>query len=121
MNTTSIGNEAEHKDCQYLEDKGFKILERNWRTKWCEIDIVAKKCSGRLRKQCRIHIVEVKFRKTDSFGRPEEFVGRDKLRQLVFGAESWAHEHEWDGDIQIDVVAVDGASDVVDYIPNVTV
>lgn len=120
MNTTSIGNEAEDRVCQFLEGKGFKILKRNWRTRWCEIDIVARKCRGRIRKQCRIHIIEVKFRKTDSFGRPEEYVTNAKRRQLRRAAESWALEHNWKGDIQIDVAGLDAASEAIEYFPNIT-
>ena len=43
MATTTIGRQAEAAVANYLENDGFEMLEKNWRTKICEIDIVAKK------------------------------------------------------------------------------
>ena len=43
MNTKIIGNEGENRAAAYLESKGFEIIERNWRTKGGEIDIIAYK------------------------------------------------------------------------------
>ena len=43
MNTKTVGNEGENRAASYLEAKGFQIIERNWRTKRGEIDIIALK------------------------------------------------------------------------------
>ena len=43
MNTKVIGNDGENRAVSYLEGKGFQIIERNWRTKRGEIDIIAYK------------------------------------------------------------------------------
>ena len=43
MNTRIIGNEGENRAAAFLEAKGFSIIERNWRTKQGEIDIIAVK------------------------------------------------------------------------------
>ncbi len=43
MNTKTVGNEGEARAASYLESKGFSIIERNWRTKRGEIDIIAYK------------------------------------------------------------------------------
>ena len=43
MNTKERGNKGEDKAASYLSDKGFSIIERNWRTKGGEIDIIAYK------------------------------------------------------------------------------
>ena len=43
MNTKKTGDEGEKRACQYLLSKGFAIIERNWRTKGGEIDIIAYK------------------------------------------------------------------------------
>ena len=43
MNTRKIGDEGENRACEYLLSKGFVIIERNWRTKGGEIDIIAFK------------------------------------------------------------------------------
>ena len=53
------GAKAEKHVADYLVRNGFKIVASNWKTKWCEIDIVAKK------DEC-VYFVEVKYRGSDS-------------------------------------------------------
>lgn len=116
--STQAGRDAEDIAAKYLEEKGFKIIERNWKTRWCELDIVAKKC-GRFGRNCRVHFVEVKYRRSNEQGRPEEYVDDKKLRQLKLGAEMWAANQRWEGDMQLDVIAVDILGEVTNF-PNIT-
>lgn len=119
--TTDIGGDAEKMAAEFLERKGFEIVQRNWKTRCCEIDLVAKKCHRRgLKNVCRVHIVEVKYRKTREFGLPEEYVTPAKQKQLSRAAEHWLHEKNWRGSIQIDVIGIDGYAGTVAYIPNIT-
>ncbi|MBI4101286.1 YraN family protein [Candidatus Microgenomates bacterium] len=104
MTTTDIGRGAEELAADYLISKGFKILTRNWRTRWCEIDIVAQKGQ-------RIHFVEVKYRKDLSHGSGLDYITKTKMRQLKNAALFWVGEKDWDGDYQIDVISVDGEFD----------
>ena len=67
MNTTNIGNQAEVAVCEYLQAQGYKIMARNWKTKYCEIDIVAAQKKV-------IWFVEVKYRQTDSHGSGLEYI-----------------------------------------------
>lgn len=112
MSTTQAGQWAEGVASAYLVNHGFKVLKQNWKNRWCEIDIVAQKGS-------RIHFVEVKFRQTAKFGSGLEYITRRKAKQMEFAALQWVGEQSWDGDYQLDVVAVDG-QDVpkVTYVPN---
>lgn len=59
----------------YLKKKGYKILEKNYRTKFGEIDIIASKDGV-------VVFIEVKTRSTDAFGAPEESVTRDKQERI---------------------------------------
>lgn len=43
MNTKVTGNKGEEKACKYLIEKGYEIIDRNWRTRTGEIDIIVKK------------------------------------------------------------------------------
>ncbi len=43
MSRRSVGNAGEDKACSYLEENSFRIIERNWRTRYGEIDIIAEK------------------------------------------------------------------------------
>ena len=68
------GNLAEDRVVDYLKSNGFLVIERNWKTKYCEIDIIAQK------RNC-LHFVEVKFRGTDSFGEGFDYITSNKIRQ----------------------------------------
>ncbi len=100
-NTKDVGNLGEEVATRFLESKGFAILERNYRTRFGEIDIVARKGTV-------THIVEVKsVSRENSEYRPEELVHAKKLAKLRRLAEFYAISHETSvSSIQIDVVAV---------------
>lgn len=101
--TNEIGRLGEDIAGRYLEDRGYKIVERNYRKKWGEIDIVAKKSNS-------LHFVEVKAgisRETGGY-RPEEHVHSKKLERLHRTIQSYLVEHKQeDVDWQLDVLAVD--------------
>ncbi len=80
--TTRIGNRAESEVAQYLRRQKFTIIDRNWKTKWCEIDIIAEKHGV-------THFVEVKYRKNDKGGSGLAAITPKKLRQMKFAAELW--------------------------------
>jgi putative endonuclease len=112
--STEIGRQAEATAADWLRVRGFKILARNWRNRFCEIDIVAEKAGT-------IHVVEVKFRKTADFGSGLEYITADKQRRLERAAESWAVENGRMSDHhQVDVVSVTGFgnSQTLEYLPN---
>jgi len=75
MNTTARGNYGEDLACQFLKEQGYKIIERNFRIRGGEIDIVA------LDGETLVY-VEVKTRTQKIFGRPEESVTFHKIRFL---------------------------------------
>ena len=81
-NTTRVGERAEEMVVEYLERLGHKVVERNFRTRWCEIDIVSTFAG-------KIFFTEVKYRKDEARGTGLEVVGAEKLRRMRFGAESY--------------------------------
>lgn len=76
------GNLGEDMAEKYLLEKGYSILHRNWRHKNWEMDIIATKDS-------KIHFIEVKTRRTTTFGHPEEGVSRRKVKNLMGAAEEF--------------------------------
>jgi putative endonuclease len=95
-----LGREGEQAAVEYLERKGFRILDRNWRCAEGELDIVA----------VERHVfvaVEVKTRSGSRFGTPLEAVGRTKLRRLRKLAILWlgAHGVRYD-QVRIDVLGL---------------
>ena len=78
----SDGQLAEVRVADYLLGRGYEIVDRNWKTKWCEIDIIARKDS-------RVHFFEVKYRRSSRHGDGLSAITPRKLRQMRFAAELW--------------------------------
>ena len=102
-----IGRMGEDIAVLYLQRKGFKVIERNFRKPWGEIDIVAEK-DGEVR------FVEVKAVSRDTLPnvtremdyRPEEMVQPSKLRKLARTANLYMEQKRDKREFQIDVVGV---------------
>lgn len=103
MTNYRVGHEAEKAAAAYLESLGFVIDELNWKTRFCEIDIVAMK-----RKV--VWFVEVKSRSTSSQGFGYEYVTPKKLQQMQFAAELWIQAHNWTGACRMAVISIDNGS-----------
>lgn len=99
--TKQIGNEAEDVAARYLWQLGHNIIDRNWRTKFCEIDIVSQ--SGDT-----IYFTEVKYRKNDIAGGGLTAIIPKKQRQMKFAAEYYALKHGLK-DTSLRLMAVDVA------------
>lgn len=84
--STSIGRQAEAVAAAYLVARGYRVLVANWRTRWCEIDLIVRK--GEV-----IYFVEVKYRHTPMFGGGLEHITAQKMAQMHFAAELWLSRH----------------------------
>lgn len=102
----SSGSLAETEAANFLLRNGFKIIDRNWKTKFCEIDIIAEK-SG------IVHFVEVKYRRHDRQGHGLDYITSRKLRQMKFAAELWLASHAADG-CQLAAISLTGEPIVVE-------
>jgi ribonuclease HII len=78
--TKQTGNEAEEAAAIYLELQGHEVLERNWKTKYCEIDIVSAKDGT-------IYFNEVKYRKQQNQGGGLAAITKKKLSRMEFAAK----------------------------------
>ncbi|MBQ9234711.1 MAG: YraN family protein [Lachnospiraceae bacterium] len=78
-NKRALGEEKEKLAADYLRSLGYDILETNYRTKYEEIDIIA-------RDEGTIVFVEVKYRNSDKYGNPLEAVTFSKQRRISMGA-----------------------------------
>ena len=94
-----LGKQAEDLAVGYLQNKGFKILKRNYRYKKAEIDIIAQKNT------CLV-FVEVKARTSQGFGYPEEAVGPTQQKLIRSAAENYMRAHDWNQAIRFDVIAL---------------
>lgn len=101
MNTTAVGRRAELVVCNYLESKGFVVLDKNWRTRWCEIDIVATRGGV-------VCFCEVKYRASSSCGSGLDYIIPSKIRQMKLAALFWLSKNNWQGDWRLGVAEVSG-------------
>lgn len=83
----------------YLLKAGYQLLARNWRWKHLEVDIIVY--TGNI-----LVFVEVKTRKSTSFGRPETFVDLQKQGHLIRAAETYIHLFNWRGEVRFDIISI---------------
>jgi len=94
-----LGKQGELIACQFLQEKGFEIVETNFRLEKDEIDIIAK--DGGI-----LVFVEVKTRSTDYFGEPEIAVGAKKEEFLIRAAENYLISNNLDLEIRFDIISI---------------
>lgn len=101
-----VGSRGEDLAAAELTRRGYSILQRNYRCTAGEIDIVAY--DGDV-----LAFVEVRTRRSDAFGTPEESVTRTKIRHLIECAETYLQEQLIEASWRIDVVAIELSLDGV--------
>lgn len=103
MNNRALGEEKEQLAAEYLIDKGYQILERNFRCRTGEIDMIASYNHV-------IIFVEVKFRNNKYYGSAVEAVSPSKQRTIrqVAGYYLVTKLHRSDVPCRFDVVGIDG-------------
>ena len=100
------GDAAEERACRHLDRSGFTIVERNFRTRGGEIDIVARKGDV-------LVFVEVRSLEDAGFGTPEESVTPAKRRRIVAASRrylSTVPPSSW-REARFDVIAIEGSGD----------
>ena len=98
-NNTQKGNEGEEIARAHLLKMGYTILEKNWRHKHLEIDIIASI-------NYTLVIVEVKLRANAFFGNPEEFVTISKQKKLIKAADFYIKENNINWETRFDIIAI---------------
>jgi putative endonuclease len=92
---------AEQMAVTYLSQTDYQILERNWRYKRAEIDLVCS-LNGKL------VLVEVKYRKEDYFGEPEGAVADLKVQKMQEAAEGYMGLHPDFEEVLFDIISITG-------------
>lgn len=106
MSTTAQGRAAERIAVRFLKARGFAILTTNWRTRWCEIDIVAQKTGV-------VYAVEVKYRGSLRWGSGLDYITPNKLRQMQFAAAFWVAKHRSQAAVRLGAIELTGQPPVV--------
>ena len=101
MGNKQTGKYGETLACEFLKKQGYKILERNFRIRGGEIDIVAKD-------RDYLVFVEVKARYSHEYGLPVESITPWKVRALLKSAAFYIQKIKWgDKPYRVDMVSVD--------------
>jgi putative endonuclease len=96
---TSLGKKGEDIAVKYLLDSGYRIIGRNWRFHHKEIDIIATD-------ETDVIFIEVKTRKDECYGEPEEAVDYKKQEFLIEAAEEYIILNNIDNNVRFDVISI---------------
>ena len=111
-----VGEMGENVAEDFLREEGYKILDKNYRTKYFEIDIIAKKKDV-------LHFVEVRTKTNEKFGSPEETIDYKKKEKLLRSAKAYTTFNDCKGKYQVDVICIvlDGLGNVdrLNYYQNI--
>lgn len=114
MNSTEIGNIGENSVCDYLVEKGYTIIARNYRIKGGEIDIIAANSDY-------IAFVEVKTRNPNSISSGFDSVNARKQYLIIKTASDYCSKYPVDLQPRFDiaeVIIINGNVQSIDYIKN---
>lgn len=107
MSTTTAGRFGEDTAVNFLKKLGYKIIARNFKSRYGELDIVA------IDKNCLV-FVEVKTRWNTKFGLPEEAVIPSKLKAIILTGQYFKIQNPKTPDaMRVDVVAIEISGDTI--------
>ena len=101
MDRKIIGEDGEKQALDYLTGKGYEVLEQNYRFKRAEIDLI---CLFRN----TLIFIEVKKRKNNDYGYPEEFVSAAQKKLIMDASDHYIHAINWQRNIRYDIIAITG-------------
>ena len=94
-----LGKKGEQLAVDFLVDKGYEILERNYRFEKDEVDIIAKQYDT-------LAIIEVKTRSTIDFGNPQDFVKPGQIKRLVKAVDEYITLNKLDVEVRFDIISI---------------
>ncbi|HEC78234.1 MAG TPA: YraN family protein [candidate division WOR-3 bacterium] len=109
-NKTELGRKGERLAREYLTSRGFIIVAHNFRCRFGEIDLIA-------RKEKAFRFIEVKFRTGTEYGLPQESVVRRKQQKIRTTAMLWLKQRclPVDSEIHFDVLAINEEQGKIKY------
>ena len=102
---------------EYLENKGYKFIEQNYKNKWGEIDLICEKDET-------IVFIEVKTRTEDRFGSPELAINNKKIQRLIKNSMAYMKFNKIDKSYRIDAISIilegSGQAQKMNHYENIT-
>ena len=99
-----LGQVGEDEAVRFLEGRGCKLLDRNYRTRFGEVDIIVKDKGV-------IVFVEVKTRRGSSYGLPKEAVGHAKIERIIKASLEYLAKVDNDTSVRFDVIGIEVSKD----------
>lgn len=99
MKTTDKGQQTEHACCRYLQQQGLKLVEKNYRTRGGEIDLI-------MRDKNTLVFIEVRFRNSRAYGGAVESVNYSKQQRILKTAQHYCQQHSVNQPVRIDIVGM---------------
>lgn len=117
VDNQNVGRTGEDLAVKYLQQQGYQILQKNFKIRYGEIDIIALK-DGTLT------FFEVKTRTSEKFGKPEEAISSKKLKSILKTAYFYISQLQKQYEYQVDVIAIkidgnDGSKTRIEHIKNI--
>ena len=94
-----IGRKGESIAADYLINSGYALLEKNYKFRRYEIDIIAKI-------ESTLVFIEVKTRQSYNYGYPEEAVDSRKIDNILDCADHYIYQTQWNGNIRFDIISI---------------
>lgn len=96
-----LGKWGEDLAATFLEEKGYQIIERDWKSGHHDLDIVATEGST-------LVIIEVKTRRNRLFGNPEEAIDYKKRKSLQSAINHYVKTHHFGSSVRFDIISIVG-------------
>ncbi|APY11117.1 hypothetical protein BWZ22_07610 [Seonamhaeicola sp. S2-3] len=94
-----LGKKGEQLAVNFLIEKDYQIIERNYRFDKAEVDIIAKQ-------KDTLAIIEVKTRSSKDFGNPQDFVKPKQIKNLVKAVDEYITVNDLDVEVRFDIIAI---------------
>ena len=104
------GNLAEDKACEFLFDNGFSVVERNFYSRFGEIDIIATKDEI-------LHFIEVKS--ADEYEKAIQNITKSKLSKIIRTSDIYLKKCVYNGDFEYDAIII--VNNTITYLENITI
>lgn len=115
-----VGKKGEDLAVEFLKNKGWKILERNYRKQYGEIDIIAIDKSKKSKDEPVLVFIEVKSRTSNAFGMPLEAITPRKIKPMLKTIQLYIAEHKNLPELQrIDAISVTMPEEIIEHIENI--
>ena len=113
-NKRKIGFEYEEIAKEYLTLKGLVFVERNFSSRYGEIDLIFKDFENGE----TLVFVEVKYRKNNFFGKAVEMVTQKKQKKILATSQVYILKNKWNSGVRYDIIGIDSFSNNIEWIKN---